>query len=181
MQDVGDAAQDVFIECFRAGGSLERVERGYGGGFRGYLFGIVRNVALRWESRRARESARSQARAEDMADLSSREDSLTRVFDSAWAKAVMCEAAERQSENAQRAGLEAERRVELLQLRFAEGMPIRDIALTWECDPVQLHREYAKARKEFHQALKDVVASHQASATPAEIERSCNDLLGMLG
>ena len=180
-QDVADAAQDVFIECFREGGPLERVQRGYGGGFRAYLFGIIRIVALRWESKRAKESARSQVQAAELNDISSREDSLTRVFDQAWAKAVMQEAAERQGENAERAGSEAVRRVELLQLRFAEGMPIRDIASKWDCDPAQLHREYAKARKEFHQALKEVVASHQPGASSADVDRACNDLLGLLG
>ena len=39
-------------------------------------------------------------------------------------------------------------------------MPIREIAIRWQVDPVLLHREYAKARKEFTEALLETIAFH---------------------
>src|SRR5262245_61258276 len=54
LADLDDAVQEVFVECFRRGGALERVEPDRAGGFRPFLFGVVRNVALRLEARRAR-------------------------------------------------------------------------------------------------------------------------------
>lgn len=52
--EVDDAVQDVFVECLRDGGMLERAEPGRSGGFRAFLYGLVRNVALRFETKRAR-------------------------------------------------------------------------------------------------------------------------------
>ena len=74
--------------------------------------------------------------------IPSDEDSLSRVFDRAWAKAVVREAAERQAALAAGRGEAAVRRVELLRLRFHEGMPIREIARLWGVDAAVLHHEY---------------------------------------
>ena len=76
-------------------------------------------------------------------------------------------------------GEKAERRVELMRLRFSEDMPIRDIAKLWDADAAVLHREYAKAREEFKQALKAEVAFHHPG-NPGEIERECAALLGLI-
>jgi DNA-directed RNA polymerase specialized sigma24 family protein len=62
------------------------------------------------------------------------------------------------------------RRVELLRLRFQEGMPIREIARLRGVDAASLHHEYARARREFRSALRDVIAFHHPGA-PEEIDR----------
>ena len=49
--ELDDAVQEVFVECFRAGGVLKRVDASRPGGLRPFLFGVVRNVALRFETR----------------------------------------------------------------------------------------------------------------------------------
>ena len=46
---VDDASQDVFVECFRAGGVLEKADPLRG--FRAVLLGAVRNVARRHEAK----------------------------------------------------------------------------------------------------------------------------------
>jgi RNA polymerase sigma-70 factor (ECF subfamily) len=92
---------------------------------------------------------------------------------------VLREAAEVQERNARQAGPEALRRVELLHLRFHEGLPIRAIAERWQVDAAMLHHEYARARQEFRSALAEVVAFHQPGS-PAEVEQECAALLGML-
>jgi RNA polymerase sigma-70 factor (ECF subfamily) len=101
------------------------------------------------------------------------------VFDRAWAKAIMREAAEHQAAFAAVAGADAMRRLELLRLRFQEDLPIREIAERWHTDAALLHRDYAKARDEFRTALKNVLATHHAIAGEA-LDRECAELLALL-
>jgi RNA polymerase sigma-70 factor (ECF subfamily) len=173
IQETDDAVQEVFVECFRS--ALSRAA-GRNAGFRGYLYGVVRNVARRFEERRA---CRREAQAPDsdaVAAFPANEPALSEVFDRAWAGSLLDRACARHAENARRAGPDAERRVELLALRFQEDLPIREIAARWERDPAELHREYAKARREFQAALLEVV-SFDHPGTPAEIRRECAHLV----
>jgi RNA polymerase sigma-70 factor (ECF subfamily) len=179
-QEIDDAVQEVFVECFRQGGVLERVEEGRPGGFRAFLYGVARNVALRVESDRARQDVRQSPDGSALERVADSEASLSTVFDRAWAKALVREAARLQEEQARRAGEAALRRVELLRLRFHEGLPIREIARRWGADAAALHHEYAKARQEFKAALLETVAFHHPGSA-AEVERACAELLAMLG
>ncbi|MBK8268829.1 MAG: hypothetical protein IPK83_11215 [Planctomycetes bacterium] len=104
---------------------------------------------------------------------------LSRVFDRAWAQAIMREAAELQANRADKMGEAAVRRVELLQLRFHDGLPIRDIAERWQADPVHVHREYSKARQEFRQCLLEVMRFYHPDSD-VEAEREATSLLGLL-
>jgi RNA polymerase sigma-70 factor (ECF subfamily) len=173
--DVDDAVQEVFLECLREGGVLARAQADRPGGFRAFLFGVVRNVALRFEQR----GAKRGGNAPDFTSLPSREETLSRVFDRALARSIMREAAERQSAHAVERGDDALRRVELLNLRFQEGLPIREIATLWGADAGELHRQYAKARQEFHAALREVVSEH-LPASAAQLDAECAQLLGLL-
>ena len=56
---------------------------------------------------------------------------------------------------------------------------IREIARLWAADPAELHREYARARREFKAALAEVVAFHHPGSAAA-IERECAELLALL-
>src|SRR4051794_942163 len=93
LNELDDAVQDVFVECLRDGGLLERASADRPGGFRAFLYGAVRNVALRAEERRARRLARDAGEAVDVEAIPGREESLSRIFDRAWARAVVREAA----------------------------------------------------------------------------------------
>jgi RNA polymerase sigma factor (sigma-70 family) len=175
LSELDDAIQEVFVECLKSGGVLQKAKPDRPGGFRPFLYGLIRNVARRFESCRP-----SPDRAEiEPEAIPSDEDTYSRVFDRAWAKSVMREAGDRQAANAALAGPEAMKRVELLRLRFQEDLPIREIAERWHSDPAHLHREYAKAREEFRTALKDVLASFHAVGGAA-LERECTELLAML-
>lgn len=179
-QEVDDAVQEVFMECFKERGALERAESSDGGAFRPFLYGLVRNVARRWEERRARELRRHPPGGPSRLDaLEADETSLARVFDRAWARAVMRQAGERLRAQADRAGGAALRRVELLRLRFEEGLAIREIAESWQEDAARLHHEYAKARREFRAALREVVAFH-LPGRPDGVDRECSQLLELL-
>ena len=173
--DVDDACQDVFAECFRPNGPIHRADRTSPSGFRAFLYGVVRNVARRIEEVENRRTPRN-----DMAEfdrLEADETSLSRVFDRTWAAGMVREAARRQAELAETQGADAIRRHELLQLRFHDGLPIREIARRWNIEAKKLHREYSKAKQEFLQALRDVVAAQSPMALPTEINRHCEELL----
>jgi RNA polymerase sigma factor (sigma-70 family) len=177
-RELDDTIQDVFMECLRAGGLLDRARADQPGGFRAFLYGAVRNVALRAEERRARQLAHEPAGLLELQGLAGRDEALSHVYDRAWARAVVREAAERQSVLAAQRGDAALRRVELLRLRFHEGMPIREIARLWGIDAASLHHEYARARQEFRSALRDVIAS-QHPGSPEDVDRECAQLLSL--
>lgn len=170
---IDDAVQEVFIECIRPGGALSKVNPQHPSGFRGYLYGVMRNVMLRFETRPGPNHA-------ELADQVLDDCTVGKLFDREYAKATVKEASLLQRQLAESAGEAALRRVELLHARFYEGQPIREIAKNWDVDPAWLHHEYAKARSEFLEALLKVVADSQPSATKAENEQTCKELLSML-
>jgi RNA polymerase sigma-70 factor (ECF subfamily) len=170
--DLDDAVQEVFVECFRAGGALEAAGAGRVPSFRAFLYGVVRNVARRFESRRVRAAA-------PLPEIQANDESLSRLFERTWAQAIMTEAAQLQQRRARERGPEAVRRVELLRRRFEEGLPIRTIAERWGVPAAGLHHAYAVARQEFKAILLEVVAFHHA-CSPAEVEQEAASLLQAL-
>jgi RNA polymerase sigma-70 factor (ECF subfamily) len=173
LGELGDAVQEVFVECFRRGGALEAVGAGRVHSFRAFLYGVIRNVARRFETRPAHP-------ADPLPDeIAADEQSQSRLFDRAWAQAVMVEAARLQEKRAAQRGPEAVRRVELLRARFEENLPIRAIAERWGVKAAALHHAYALARKEFRAALLEVVAFHSPGG-PEALEQEAADLLKAL-
>src|SRR6516164_7795555 len=73
-QDLGDAVQEVFVECFRHGGALEAAGAGRVPSFRAFLYGVVRNVARRFESRPARADG-------PLPDVEADEEGASRLFE----------------------------------------------------------------------------------------------------
>ena len=178
--DIDDAVQDVFVECFRSGGVLSRAEADRIPAFRAFLVGVVRNVARRVEGRRG-PLAFSDATPEGASSLApggfaSAIDPPSRDVERAWARALVGEARDLLDARSRQADEGARRRVALLELRFQENLPIREIARRWGADPVRLHREYARARSEFRAVLFEVVAGHHPGS-PADVERTCEQLL----
>lgn len=180
LQEVDDAVQETFVECFRESGALTRADPEKPGRFRTFLYAVVRNVARRFEQKRGRDRDRTEPE-EAAAAVTEREEGLSRVFDRAWATALIQRAAERQAAEAESDGPEAKRRVELMRLRFGSDLPIREIAERWEIEPSRVHHEYARAREEFKAALLAEVAFHHPGATPGAVERECASLLALLG
>ena len=170
--ELDDAAQEVFVECFRQGGALEAAGAGRVPSFRAFLYGVVRNVARRFESQLG-------PAASPLPEIQDDEPSLSRLFERAWAQAIMAEAARLQRRWADERGPEAVQRVELLRLRFEENLPIRTIAERWGIAAEGLHHAYALARQEFKAALLAVVAFHLAGSQ-AEVEQEAASLLKAL-
>jgi RNA polymerase sigma factor (sigma-70 family) len=173
QHELDDATQEVFVECFKAGGVLQRADPDRGD-FRAFLFGAVRNVALRLDRARARQREQPPDKL-DLDDVADDDPSPSRAFERAWATALFREAGRLQEEKAKIIGAAARRRAELLRLRFQESLPIRNIARRWGVDAASLHHEYARARQEFKAALMEVVAFHHPGA--ADVEEACADLL----
>jgi len=178
LGETDDAVQEVFVECYRAGGVLESADPEREGGFGAFLHGVIRNVALRIERRAARRRVKPPASTFHGDRFPNGERGLSSIFDRAWARALLDAAAERQARNARESGEAARRRVELLKLRLGEGLPIREIAASWDVPRAVLHREYAKARREFRAALEEVVAFHH-SGDPTAVRRECERLLSV--
>ncbi len=177
--DIDDAVQEVFLECFREGGALAKADPTRPGGFRGFLYGITRNVAARIEERRVRK--REVAVDSSFADRHEGDEpgDLAAVFDKPWAISIMGQAWDLQERQAEGKDERARRRVTLLRLRFEDGLPIRDIAERFGEDAAKMHQEYALARKEFHRALREVVAFHLPGAE-RDIDLECQRLLESL-
>jgi RNA polymerase sigma-70 factor (ECF subfamily) len=170
--DLDDAVQEVFVECFRQGGALEAAGAGRVPSFRAFLYGVVRNVARRFESRPRRAAG-------PLPDVEANEEDLSRLFERTWAQAIMAEAAQLLKRHAGENGPEAVRRVELLRLRFEDNLPIRTIAQRWDVPAARLHHAYALARQEFKAALLTIVAFHHPGS-PAEVEQEAAGLLKAL-
>jgi RNA polymerase sigma-70 factor (ECF subfamily) len=170
--DLDDAVQEVFVECFRQGGVLEAAGAERVPSFRAFLYGLIRNVARRFESRPARAVGQ-------LPDVPADDATQSRLFDRTWARTIMAEAAQLQRQRAAEGGPEPVQRVELLRLRFEENLPIRAIAELWKVESGKLHHAYALARQEFRTALLEVVAFHQPGS-PAELEQEAAGLLKAL-
>jgi len=174
-----DAVQDVFFDCFKHGGALGRLDQDRRVAFRTFLYGVVRNVALRYEERGAKQRERQPPSAFDPEGVPEDGDRLSKTFDRAWASALIARAAARQRAAAEVDGEDAQQRVDLLRLRFSDGLPIREIAKQWDEDPARLHHEYAKAREEFKAALREEVAYHDPGGAGV-VEHEVAELLTLL-
>lgn len=174
--EVDDATQEVFVDCFKPEGALVRVDPERPGGFRPYLYGVLRTVALHVETRRARRHAHGPQVPLDEAGLAADAASASSVFDREWMRGLLREAARRQARRAEAQGESALRRVELMRLRFQEGLPIRDIAVRWNVDADWVHHQYAKAREEYRAAIREVAAEHLPEGT-SDVEAAVDRLL----
>lgn len=177
IDELDDATQEVFVECFKSDGVLDRADPARGG-FRGFLYGTTRNIARRAEQAWSRRARQPDIRL-DLAEVEGRDEGASQVFDRTWAASLMDQARALQASRAAAADNGGAVRLEILRLRFEDGLPVREIASRLDEDPARVHHEYAKARKEFRTALIDVVREHQALST-SEAEVECARLVQML-
>jgi RNA polymerase sigma-70 factor (ECF subfamily) len=166
-RDIEDATQDVFLDCLREGGALSRANPTVGE-FRGFLHGVVRNVALRFERARGQSRDGRVDLGTGLQLLPGDESAASRVFDREWARSILRLATQIYRAAGER-GAEHQRRVELLRLRFEEGKPIRDIAGQWQVDPAWLHHEFARARRDFKRSLATALGLDLAEE-PAKLD-----------
>ncbi len=178
QNEIDDAVQEVFLECLKPGGAIERVEQRRPGSFRAFLHGVTRNVASRIEERRRGAVELTPSHIDG--GVGGVATGADEAFTKAWAGSVVEEAAERMRERARLLGRDALARVEILRLRFDDSLPIRDIAPRLGISVERAHREYALARKEFTEALRETVAFHEPGSD-ADVDTECRTLLELLG
>lgn len=178
--EVDDAAQEVFVECLRQGGALDRVAQLQRRDFRAFLFGLVRNVARMAERRQSRRREVDVPKGDAIERREADSGTLSAVFDRAWARAIIREALEHQRDMAADKGQESIERVELLRMRFYEGLPVREIAERRGVPAERLHREVSKGKAEFEAALRDVLSLHVGDGPRLQLEKQCEALLELL-
>lgn len=178
-EELEDAVQDVFVAFLSEDGVFDKMRPGRDEAFRPLLYSVVRNMALRVESARARKLDAPGTEAFHADHNAGSEESLSRVFDRAWAETIMRDAVDQQETTARARGAGALRRFELLRLTYDERLPMPEIAARWELESEFLHKELARAKGEFKEALKTVVAFHHPDA-PELVERECRELLLLL-
>jgi len=175
--ETDDATQEVFVECLKSGGVLERADAERGD-FRGLLFGVTRNVARRFEERAL---ARGHVLPEDSAwlhHIASDEPGQATLFDRSWAQALIRQAKRMHRERTLADGQAGERRIELLERHFGSDEAIREIAARWNVPAQEVHNAYRKARTEFYGCLREVVAFHAPAG--ADLDSECRRLLTRL-
>src|SRR5262249_19134026 len=102
------------------------------------------------------------------------------AFDRKWAETRVREAGELLAKQAEEKGEGAKSRVELLRLKFYEGLKILEIAERWQTDPAKLHHQYATARKEFKEALLVILARCPPDYSQAALEQEAANLITYL-
>jgi DNA-directed RNA polymerase specialized sigma24 family protein len=177
--DVDDAAQEAFIEAFKPNGAIERADPARGD-FRGLLYGVVRNVARRFEERAAKSVARDAKETVYLDELPHDALALSRVFDRSWAQALMREAVSCHKEASGSDDI-ASRRFRVLSMKHDDGLAIREIAAALnESDVAMIHNDYRQARRAFAAHLRKVVAKH-TGARESQIDAECERLFDLLG
>lgn len=152
-QDVDDAVQETLIECLKERGAVERAVADGRSGFRGFLHGVTVNVARRFEQRGRERMEQGRSLTTVTHESAVSDDTPDLEFDRAWARNVLAQARLRLRRRALANGERPVRRVELLALRFDEGIPVREVARRWKLPAAHLHKELSKARDEFRQSL----------------------------
>jgi DNA-directed RNA polymerase specialized sigma24 family protein len=176
--ELDDAAQEVFLECLKPGGVLDRADPARGE-FRGLLFGVTRNVARRFEER-ALEQGRLRPEESGWCErVASDDPGQATLFDRGWARSLVRRSGRLHRERALADGRAGRRRIELLERRFGNDEAIRTIAADWGVPAQEVHNAYRKARTEFYGCLREIVALH--SPAGADLESECRRLLVVLG
>src|SRR5436190_19501604 len=117
-EDVGDATQEVLLQCFRQHGALESVEPGRESGFRAFLYGVTRNVAAMTERKWSRSREAQAAHSDVFVERADDDLTLSQVFDRAWAEVVVREARALLQRRALMRGGTAVLRARALELRY---------------------------------------------------------------
>lgn len=159
---IDDAAQEVYLECCRPGGALtrfvaERAEHG----FAGFLRGVVRNVAHRFEHQRARERAQradyADTRSAALATVERQPGDAGPDVDHEQVVAAL----EHLDRDDPARGTPRSLRT-FLRLHFDEGLPVRTIARRWQEPADRVHELRRRACRRFRACLLTVLRGCRA-------------------
>lgn len=174
---VADGAQEVFLQLFKPNGALKSVDPTRPGGFRAYLYGVTTKVALERDRVAARQRRERRDSRMELDQLGGTWASQSQAFDQAWARLVFQEAYEKMV--AQFDGdPTALRNLQVLQLRYDEALPPREIATRLAIDDVRVvYQVLDTSKARFRRALVAVMADYHPSCSKSEVEGLCRQLL----
>lgn len=177
---VADAVQEVFLQCFKEGGALQRVDPERSGGFRAYLYGVASKVSLMQERSRARRRRSEHGESAVDLDRVARADAtLSQVFDRAWAAMIAREARRRLAQRATDDVRMAER-FRCLELQYAQELPPREIAVRLGLPAQRVYERLREARLAYRAALFEVLGEECSTSSRSELERVCREMVGLL-
>jgi RNA polymerase sigma-70 factor (ECF subfamily) len=178
--EVEDAVQEVYLECLREDGVLERAGATPPKQFRTFLLGVVRNVARRLEAHHGLRVAdplptdyQRHGGVDDASDP-------TRVFDRTWARNIVRQAQQNLLARLQRGSEAAQARAHLLYQRYMMDLTVAEIAARTGESTRRIHHRLEETRAEFAKELGQLVAADM-SGSADEVRLECQRLLGMLG
>ncbi len=179
-EDVSDAVQEVFMQCFREHGALERVDPDRPGGLRAFLYGVTSRTAIELERRRARWRRDAAPGAPDPDLIARVETTLSQAFDREWAAMIGREARRLLARRAAEGGEAARRRLWCLEQRYFHGVPPRELGPRLGLEPQRISELLREARIEYRVALLEIMASYFPSASERELEERCRELAGQI-
>jgi RNA polymerase sigma factor (sigma-70 family) len=176
---VDDAVQEVFVQCFKEGGALHRVDPDGPARFRSYLYAVVTHVADRIERANGVRRVPQEGAGPPLDELARDDATLSRLFDRAWVgmltrQAWLAMAARTET------GAGGRERLRILDLRFQQGLTPAAIAERLQLDAAHVYQQLRNAKRDFRAALLDVLASHHPGAGKAELEARCAALVELL-
>ena len=134
-------------------------------------------MAAEHERRRRRDGQRG---GPELEDIETSEAALSQAYDKVWAELVTREAwvlMARRKAGHRRGGLHRE----VLTLRFAEGLPPREIAAKLGvADVKEVYRIVETGRQQFKTAMITVLAGYHPDANQSQLEEKSAELLELL-
>ncbi len=173
-QDVQEAVQELFVELFRDQGPLQNFDPQRPEGFIPFLLGVARNVGRRIETQRSRRCR--FVRPDSWDRVPGRELECAAELDYRLVYELIQQAWDLHWERAHASGDEAVRRAHILHLRIQHDISIREIAVLWDTDATHLHRQYARARREFRRVVLDLAREQM----PTQLDALGQNLLTLL-
>lgn len=148
---VDDAVQDVFVECFRPRGALDRVDPNLAPhGFTAFLRGVVQHVACRIERSEARNFHRGRRLLEGSATTAPARLGSPEQLDRRWALSCIRTALLQLDRMSPCCGHSLR---EFLHLHFEKGLNVRTIAALWRQPSPRVHEMRRRACRCFRECL----------------------------
>lgn len=176
---IDDAAQEVFLECFRPGGALAHLDRARAHhGLEAYLRGVVRNVACRIERAQARDFHHRRSLAAAAGQAAPEESGSAECIDRARAHDQVLAALDLLDREDRQAGTDHSLRA-FLRAHFEQGQQVRTIAAAWQEQVDHVHEVRRRACQRFRDCLLRVMhgddhahrGRHAASHRPGARQR----------
>ena len=143
------------------------------------MYSVVGHVADRIERTNGVRRMAQEPSGTGLDAFAHTEATLSRVFDRAWVEMVTRSAWLRMAERVDR-GAEGRDRIQILDLRFKEGLSSGEIAERLGLESGYVYQQLRNAKRDFRTALIEVVGSYHPDASKDELEARCVELIALL-